>query len=95
MYGLTGMGCGTMPNINSINSKAEALKFAIEFTATFSADGSSVNMEKAQELYDFICRNVELPDTPQKQWDSVVERINEISEMVQDYLRREIAIKTE
>lgn len=29
MYGLTGMGCGTMPNINSINSKAEALKFAI------------------------------------------------------------------
>lgn len=37
-------------------------------------------MEKAQELYDFICRNVELPDTPQKQWDSVVERINEISE---------------
>ena len=37
-----------------IKSKADALKYAIEFTAE---DGKP-NCEAAQELFDFICKNL-------------------------------------
>ena len=51
-----------MPTMRGFNSKAEALQFAIEFTASSSMGGRKVEIEAAQELYDFICKNVELPD---------------------------------
>jgi hypothetical protein len=46
--------------MNGFKSKADALKFAIEFTS--SVIENKVNYDAAQELFDFICRNVPLPD---------------------------------
>ena len=62
-----------MPTMRSFNSKAEALQFAIEFTASASMDGRKVDLEAAKELYDFICKNVELPDVRPDPADGLVE----------------------
>ena len=62
-----------MPTMRSFNSKAEALQFAIEFTASASMGGRKVELEAAKELYDFICKNVELPDVRPNPADGLVE----------------------
>lgn len=54
---------GLPATMNGFKSKADALKFAIEFTAGCDASINRVpNYNAAQELFDFICRNVPLPD---------------------------------
>lgn len=62
-----------MPTMRGFNSKAEALQFAIEFTASSSMGGRKVEIEAAKELYDFICKNVELPDVHPNPADGLVE----------------------
>ena len=70
MFGLA----GAMPNINNFSSKADALKFAIEFTSSSDMSGSrTFDKEKAKELFDFICKNVELPDVRVNPADGLVE----------------------
>lgn len=66
-----------MPTMRSFNSKAEALQFAVEFTASASMDGRKVDLEAAKELYDFICKNVEFPDVRPNPADGLVEFANE------------------
>ena len=46
----------------SLKSKADALKYAIEFTATGEYPNRMPYIKKAKELYNFICENVQLPD---------------------------------
>lgn len=46
----------------SLKSKADALKYAIEFTATGEYPNRVPDIKKAKELYNFICENVQLPD---------------------------------
>lgn len=61
---------GLSGSVFAFESKAEALKWAIEFTAGWaSPDERLVRYEQAQELYDFICRNVQLPDTKNASMD--------------------------
>lgn len=61
MMGLS--GGTTYTSIHNFQSKADALHYAIEFTATMACDGGrKANYEAAKELYDFICKNVQLPD---------------------------------
>lgn len=56
-------GGTTYTSLQNFQSKADALHYAIEFTATLACDGSrKADYEAAQELYDFICKNVQLPD---------------------------------
>lgn len=50
-----------VPTMKGFQSKAEALQFAIEFNASSSMAGRKVELEAAKELFDFICKNVELP----------------------------------
>ena len=69
-----------MPTMRGFNSKAEALQFAIEFTASSSMGGRKVEIEAAQELYDFICKNVELPDVRPNPADGLVEFAKEYIE---------------
>lgn len=83
MFGLA----GAMPNINNFSSKADVLKFAIEFTASEDMNGARIfNKERAQELYEFICKNVELPDTPLTQWKDVINQADDIAKMIKEYL---------
>lgn len=68
------MGYPLNQNINSFQSKAEALKYAIEFTETVELSGPNrVNYDQAQELFDFICKNVVLPDVRPNPADGLVE----------------------
>lgn len=69
-----------MPTMRSFNSKAEALQFALEFTASSSMGGRKVELEAAKELYDFICENVELPDVRPNPADGLVEFAKEYIE---------------
>ena len=62
-----------MPTMRNFQSKAEALQFAIEFTASSSMGGRKVELEAAKELFDFICKNVELPDVRPNPADGLVE----------------------
>ena len=91
MFGLA----GAMPNINNFGSKADALKFAIEFTASVDVNGArTFDKEKAQELYEFICKNVELPDTPLTQWKDVINQADDIAKMIKEYLEQTINAQT-
>lgn len=76
-----------MPNINNFGSKADALKFAIEFTSSVDVNGARIfDKEKAQELFDFICKSIDLPDTPLTQWKDVISHTDDIAKMIKEYL---------
>ena len=62
-----------MPTMRGFNSKAEAIQFAIEFTANSSMGGRKVELVAAKELFNFICENVELPDVKPNPADELVE----------------------
>lgn len=60
--------------INDLQSKADAIKYAIEFTEIVELDGpNKVDYEAAQELFNFICKNVNLPDVKPNPADGLVE----------------------
>ena len=61
-------------SMHNFQSKAEALKYASEFTETVNiSEPNTVNYEAAQELFNFICKNVELPDVRPNPADGLVE----------------------
>lgn len=75
----------------SLKSKAEALKYAIEFTSTGEYPNRQYNMKKAKELFDFICENVKLPDVEVDQlsnslsgFTSLMEKLSKKDEKTQD-----------
>ena len=75
----------------SLKSKAEALKYAIEFTSTGEYPNRQYNMKKAKELFDFICENVKLPDVEVDQlsnslsgFTSLMEKLSKKDEETQD-----------
>lgn len=80
-----------MPTMRSFNSKSEAIQFAIEFTASSSMGGRKVDLDAAKELFDFICKNVELPDVKVNPADGLVEfakgyieKLTKVKDEVQD-----------
>lgn len=65
------------PSMQSFQSKADALHYAIEFTATLDYAGCrKADYEAAQDLYDFICRNVQLPDVTPNPLEELVQNLN-------------------
>jgi hypothetical protein len=75
------MGFPLNKSMNDLQSKADAIKYAIEFTEIVELHGSNrVNYEAAQELFDFICKNVELPDVRPNPADGLVEFAKEYIE---------------
>ena len=70
--------------MTGLKSKADALKYAIEFTSTCEYPNRVPDMAKAKELFDFICENVQLPDVETDQlsnslngFTSMMERLSE------------------
>ena len=75
----------------SLKSKADALKYAIEFTSTGEYPNRLPDMTRAKELFDFICENVQLPDVETDQlsnslsgFTSLMEKLSEKGEKTQD-----------
>jgi hypothetical protein len=79
--------CYGFSGSSSLKSKADALKYAIEFTSTGEYPNRVPDMAKAKELFDFICENVQLPDVETDQlsnslngFTSMMERLSEKKE---------------
>lgn len=79
--------CYGFSGSSSLKSKADALKYAIEFTATGEYPNRVPDMVKAKELFDFICENAHLPDVETDQlsnslngFTSMMERLSEKKE---------------
>ena len=79
--------CYGFSGSSSLKSKADALKYAIEFTGTGEYPNRVPDMAKAKELFDFICENVQLPDVETDQlsnslngFTSMMERLSEKKE---------------
>ena len=77
--------------MSSLKSKADALKYAIEFTSTGEYPNRVPDLTKAKELFDFICENVQLPDVETDQlsnslngFTSLMEKLSEKSKETQD-----------
>ena len=71
-------GGTTYTSLQSFQSKADALHYAIEFTATLACDGGrKAEYVAAQELYDFICKNVQLPDVAPNPMDEITHLLRE------------------
>ena len=75
--------------MSSLKSKADALKYAIEFTATGEYPNRAPDIKKAKELYNFICENVQLPDVETDQlsnslngFTSLMEKLSKEDETV-------------
>lgn len=75
----------------SLKSKADALKYAIEFTSTGEYPNRVPDMAKAKELFDFICENVQLPNVETDQlsnslngFTSMMQRLSEKKKETQD-----------
>lgn len=75
----------------SFKSKADALKYAIEFTAAGEYPNKVPDMTKAKELFVFICENVQLPDVETDQlssslsgFTSLMEKLSKKNEETQD-----------
>lgn len=90
MFGLNAGITGT-PGLSGLKSKADALKYAIEFTATGEYPNRVPDMAKAKELFDFICANVQLPDVETDQlsnslsgFTSLMEKLSKKNEETQD-----------
>lgn len=61
----------------AFRSKAGAMSFAIVMTMTTNENGvRTVNLLGAQELFDFICKNVVLPDVEKDATAEVVEMLS-------------------
>lgn len=75
------MGYPLNKSMNDLQSKADAIKYAIEFTEIVELHGSNrVNYDAAQELFNFICKNVNLPDVKPNPADGLVEFAKEYIE---------------
>lgn len=88
MLGLN--GGTTYTSIQNFQSKADALHYAIEFTATSACNGSrKADYEAAQELYDFICKNVQLPDVTPNPLEAFSEYLKKSLPEVNKYSSKE------
>ena len=91
MFGALNAGLTGTPSMSGFKSKGEALKYAIEFTATGEYPNRVPDMAKAKQLFDFICENVQLPVVETDQlsnslngFTSMMERLSEKKEETQD-----------
>jgi hypothetical protein len=79
MFGLNAGITGT-PSLSGFKSKGEALKYAIEFATQWKDGEKTINYPAAEELYNFICKHVELPETFDDGLSSFFQRITEYVE---------------
>lgn len=89
--------CYGFSGSSSLKSKADALKYAFEFTATGEYPNRVPDMAKAKELFDFICENVQLPDVETDQlsnslsgFTALMEKLSKKNEEAQDKVNKAV-----
>lgn len=59
-------------NDSRLSSKAGAMEFAIVMNTTSDEKGRAVvHYKEVKRMFDFICRNVKLPDLPRDSMDAL------------------------
>lgn len=59
-------------NDSRLSSKAGAMEFTIVMNTTSDEKGRAVvNYKEVKRMFDFICRNVKLPDLPRDSMDAL------------------------
>lgn len=62
-----------------LSSKAGAMEFSITINTTIDDKGQAViDYRKAKRLFDFICKNVTLPEVPRGSTEALLEGYNEL-----------------
>lgn len=70
-----------------LSSKAGALEFAIMMNTNRDVeDRVAIDYKKAQRLFDFICKNVKLPDVPVSSTDALLEGYNGLLGAIMSHL---------
>lgn len=59
-------------NYYGFASKSDVVKFALLSSSKVTDGVVEVDYSKAQEIFDFVCKNVELPDVPRDFTDSII-----------------------
>lgn len=80
MFGALSAGLTGTPSMSGFKSKGEALKYAIEFATQWKDGEKIINYPAAEELYNFICKHVELPETFDDGLSSFFKRVGETIE---------------
>lgn len=80
MFGALSAGITGTPGLSGFKSKGEALKYAIEFATQWKDGEKTINYFAAEELYNFICKHVELPETFDDGLSSLFEKAREYVE---------------
>lgn len=80
MFGALSAGLTGTPSMSGFKSKGEALKYAIEFATQWKDGEKTINYPAAEELYNFICKHVELPKTFDDGLSSFFQRVTETIE---------------
>lgn len=80
MFG-NGLGLnGSYINLTQIKTKADAIKYSIEFTSK----NGEVDYVASQELFDFICKNVDLPDSSIDEMSYITEFMNQCIDILKE-----------
>ena len=77
---------GGIPLLNGFKSKADALKYAIEYTGIWEDGRRLVNYEEAQKLYDFICGKLDLPEIEK---DVTADAMKAVTDMIEEIKKGE------
>lgn len=73
------LGINGSVNYNTFQSKADALKYAIEYNLRMDEKGYVfVDKDGAQDLYNFICKNVNLPETQNDYTKTISESVSDL-----------------
>lgn len=59
-------------NYNGFTSKSDVVKFALLASAKVNDGVSEIDYSKAQEIIDFVSKNVELPNAPRDFTDGLI-----------------------
>ena len=59
-------------NYYGFASKSDVVKFALLASAKVNDGVTEIDYSKAQEIIDFVCKNVELPDAPKNFTDDLI-----------------------
>lgn len=56
-------GLGLCGSYDSIRTKADVMKYAIDATMEYTSESKNARLDKALEIFNFFCEHVKLEDT--------------------------------
>ena len=81
------MGSG-LRDVGSIRTKTDAMKYALEMTATMVEGAMKYNLDEAKKVFDFYCENVKLMDSEVVSLSDIIDPVfDKIKEMAAERAR--------